>query len=65
MFLYPPNKISNRIIYKVQPGTTKITSIAKVYQRKNLPFSREKIILLSFLINKYLIEFGNNWKSIT
>jgi hypothetical protein len=40
MFLYPPNKISNRIIYKIQPGMTKITAVAKDYNKKNLPFSR-------------------------
>jgi hypothetical protein len=40
MFLYPPNKISDRLIYKVVPGTTKLSVITKDYNKKTLPFSR-------------------------
>lgn len=29
MFLYSPTKISDRLIYKVTPGTTKISIVAK------------------------------------
>jgi hypothetical protein len=65
MFLYPPNKISDRLIYKVVPGTTKISIVAKDYNKKNIPLSRDKIILITFLVNKYLTLFGNNWKTIT
>jgi len=65
MFLYSPNKISDRLIYKVTPGTSKISIVTKEYNRKNVPLSREKIILLSYLVNRYLTEFGNNWQTIT
>ena len=54
MFLYPPNKISDRLIYKITPGTTKLTVVAKDYNKKNIPLSREKIILLAYLVSKYL-----------
>jgi hypothetical protein len=54
MFLHQPSKISDRLIYKVTPGTSKISIIAKDYNKKNVPLSREKIILLSYLVNRYL-----------
>jgi hypothetical protein len=65
IFLHSQSKISDRLIYKVTPGTSKISIVTKDYNKKNVPMSREKIILLSYLVNQYLTEFGNNWKTIT
>jgi hypothetical protein len=40
MFLYPLNKLSERMIYKVAPGSTRISTIAKGYNKKALLISR-------------------------
>ncbi len=63
MFVYPPNKIGDRIIYKLSDN--KLTAVVKNYDKKSLPMDKDRLILLSFLVKKYLREFGNNWKLIT
>jgi hypothetical protein len=63
MFIYPPNKIGDRIIYKL--SDYKLTAVVKNYDSKSLPMDKDRLVLLSFLVKKYLREFGNNWKLIT
>lgn len=64
LFVHPPNKINDRLIYKL--NDYKLTATVKDYGKKHtLWMDKDRLLLLSFLVKKYLREFGNNWRLIT
>lgn len=61
LFLNPQGTLSDRVIYQI--NNNKIVPVNTVHNRSNL--TKEELLLLTFLVRKYLCIFGSNWKIIT
>ena len=59
MFVNPPERVLNRVIYKVKGNSKVDISIKSDLTHSNLDTNR--MIIMAFLVNKYLSIFGNNW----
>jgi hypothetical protein len=60
--VHPPHKVLDRIIYKISDYKLTV-SVRNELKMPNLDLDR--MVLMTYLIKKYLSEFGNAWKSIT
>ena len=63
LFVHPPEKVLNRVIYKVKGNNKVDLSIKSDLSNSNMDTNR--MIIMAFLVNKYLSIFGNNWENIT
>lgn len=62
IFVHPPQKVLDRIIYKISDYQMR-ASVKNDFEHLRLDLN--EMLILTFLAKKYIRKFGNDWKSIT
>lgn len=52
MFVYPPQRVSQRLIYRL--SDYKLTATLQNFERVPLPMDKDHLVLLAYLVRKYL-----------